>query len=654
MYKTLVPVYNNQRKHSEKHLSLLAEQLINTKTDTAMLTVSRVLRNDAMLRDEVDNLRHTKKYLEERGIKVGIWMAPTMGYGGTGVKSSWDNDADEVYTRIKHLNGDVLYSYCPLDEAFVEDFIHTLKAFCETGVDFILFEDDFTISGGKSFDLGCACPKHMAMYKEMLGKEIDEATLKEALYFGSSNEIRDVWYKCIEKTLVDFATRIEKEIHAEYPNVRIGLSANSASYTLEGVDMPTLARIIAGKNRPFVRMTGAPYWKNALSFATNIEAIRLQAVWNGEDIETVSEGDTFPRPRHWVPARHLEIYDMALRADGNTDGILKYMFDYTSRIDFETGYAARHCRNQHHYEAIDRIFSGKRASGLRVFENMKLYPKSDFVNGYNAKTLCINSHLPTMSQELCVDNSIPTSYGDTDSASIVFGENAHFVNNDILKNGVILDASSAIILHNNGIDVGFKEYEAAPPPSLEYFYAEDDYVATGSDSPGSFYDFKLNDGAEVLSEFIVSDSTLSTPSGDFDGRHYPACYYYENKLGQRFLVYSFIAHTIRVRNGWFRGYFRNYLRQKQLNRSIERLQDRPLPAVCEGNPQLYILCKKDEHSMAVGLWNIYPDEVIDPVIMLDKKYESIEFYNCNGRLEGERVVLDRDIAPYDFAIFTVS
>ena len=653
MYKTIVPIYSHGRRHSKRHLELLVDQLLKTKADMALLTVSRVLRNDATLRDEVESLRCTKEYLEAHKIKVGIWMAPTIGYGGTGAKSPCDNDADEVYTRIKHLNGDTLYAYCPLDEAFVDDFIHTLKAYCGTGIDFILFEDDFTLSGGKSFDIGCACPKHMSMYAKALGYPIDEATLKEALYCGQENEIRDAWYKCTGRTLTDFAAKIEKEIHSEYPNVRIGLSANSASYTLEGVDLPSLAKTISGESKPFVRLTGAPYWKNALSFATNMEAIRLQAVWQGKDVETVSEGDTFPRPRHWIPSKLLEIYDMVLRADGNTDGILKYMFDYTSRIDFETGYAERHCRNQRHYEAIERIFSGKKAVGLRVFENMMQFSKTDFSNGLTAKTLCINSHLPTMSQEICVDNSIPTTYLESDEAAIVFGENAHFVNEEMLNSGVILDASSAIILHNKGIDVGFEKYAPAPPPSVEYFCAEDDYVATGSDNPGSFYDFELDKNADILSEFIVADGVLSTP-GSFDGRRYPACYYYENGLGQRFLVYSFVAHTIRVKNGWFRGYFRNYLRQKQLNRSIERLQSHPLPAICEGNPQLYVLCKRDECSMAVGLWNIYPDEVLDPVIVLDKKYESIEFYNCSGRLEENRVVLDRDIAPYDFAFFTVS
>jgi hypothetical protein len=330
------------------------------------------------------------------------------------------------------------------------------------------------------------------------------------------------------------------------------------------------------------------------------------------------------------------------------------MFDYTSRIDFETGYAQRHCRNKKHYDEINKRFRGKNAVGLRVFERTSLFPFVDFSNGFTLNRLCINSHLPTMSQEMCVDNSIPTTYSsDNSGASIAFGENGHFLTDDIMQKGVILDATSAIILHNKGVDVGFSSYRNVQSPSVEYFREEDDFVATGSDNPGIFYSFDLNEGAETISDFIIADGNLSTPTGDLGGEKYPACYYYENQNGHRFLVYSFVANSVRVKNGWFRGYFRNYLRQNQMIKQIERLQGKPLPAVCPGNPYLYLMCKKDNESMSVGLWNISPDEVIDPVITLDRSYSNIDFYNCNGRLEDNRVLLDNDILPFDFAIFTV-
>ena len=57
--------------------------------------------------------------------------------------------------------------------------------------------------------------------------------------------------------------------------------------------------------------------------------------------------------------------------------------------------------------------------------------------------------------------------------------------------------------------------------------------------------------------------------------------------------------------------------------------------------------------MAVGLWNIFADSVIEPVVELDKEYSEIRFINCSGRLQGKKVCLT-ELAPFVFAGFTVS
>ena len=51
-------------------------------------------------------------------------------------------------------------------------------------------------------------------------------------------------------------------------------------------------------------------------------------------------------------------------------------------------------------------------------------------------------------------------------------------------------------------------------------------------------------------------------------------------------------------------------------------------------------------------YDIYYDEIIDPVIRLDKAYSHLTCINCTGRLEGDRVLLDT-IPPYGFAAFQV-
>jgi hypothetical protein len=63
-------------------------------------------------------------------------------------------------------------------------------------------------------------------------------------------------------------------------------------------------------------------------------------------------------------------------------------------------------------------------------------------------------------------------------------------------------------------------------------------------------------------------------------------------------------------------------------------------------------CKKDESALAVGLWNFFADPVLSPIVQLDGEYSSITCINCDGRVEGNRVILS-DISPFGFAAFEV-
>ena len=98
--------------------------------------------------------------------------------------------------------------------------------------------------------------------------------------------------------------------------------------------------------------------------------------------------------------------------------------------------------------------------------------------------------------------------------------------------------------------------------------------------------------------------------------------------------------------------FRSYARSKQLADSIKWLSGKKLPAYSCGNPDLYIMAKKDETAMSVGLWNCFADPVFDAAIELDEEYKEVEFINCNGKLDGDKVYLS-DIAAYGFAGFEV-
>ena len=82
------------------------------------------------------------------------------------------------------------------------------------------------------------------------------------------------------------------------------------------------------------------------------------------------------------------------------------------------------------------------------------------------------------------------------------------------------------------------------------------------------------------------------------------------------------------------------------------LSGKKLPASAVGNPSLYMQCKEDAESLTVGIWNIFPDPVIDPVVMLGECWNRAQWVNTNGRLEADAAYLE-EIPPYGFAAFTL-
>ena len=650
MYKIWIPVYN--RKFTENQKTSLLHEVRRAEPDVVMLTFARMLRSEKMLREECELFTENKDYFEQNGIKVGAWIAPTVGYGAA---FYGDNDAADVYTHIRGLRQgvDAPGAFCPLDGRFAEDFIHTLTSLAGTGVKEILFEDDFTLAGGKQMnELGCACDKHIKLFCERCGETLTREQIAEKVLTGGKNRYRDLWTALQRETLGGLAGKIEKAVHAVDPGIRMGLCVNGASFESEGDSIDQYERILAGNTRPFMRLTGAPYWKTMITLAPAIEAIRLQSHWCGEDMDLLSEGDTYPRPRHWVPAAYLEAYDMILRADGCTHGILKYMIDYNSTAEYETGYIDRHAANKEIYAEIEKRFAGKKTVGLNIAEYPLKFRERVFDEDNPADVLPVIGSMPTFSQRFLCDNSIPVSYGNEDCPYLAFGENARHLTEKELKNGVITDALGAKILMSRGIDVGITSMERMAVPSSEYYIPYDEYACISVHGGGKFYDMTIKDGAKVVDEFIMSTPGLGVCNAVDGAPRKPACFLYENADGYRFMVYSFIGETVHALHEWAFGLSRNYCRQKQICDGVKWL-GKPLPATCNGNPDLYILCKKDENSMTVGLWNLFADSVLHPVITLDDTYDTVDFYRCGGTMQGDKVYHYNELAPYGFVCFTV-
>ena len=623
MYNVSVPITNRIVKRAGREKILASLKNLNAKR--IFLAQDTYYVDTVKREEELRNLKENCAYLKENGLEVGAW---TLSFSVTG---------NTHFTTMKTLDGFELKDCCPLDEDFRRFVGGYIADIAKTGVDMIMFDDDYRYGFRKG--MNCACDKHLALITEKVGEELTPDTLRLKALSNGKNKYRDALLEVNGESLKAFAREMRAYVDSVNPDIRMGVCSCMSLWDNDGVDSVTITKLLAGNTKPFLRLIGAPYWAAEKNWGNRlqniIELIRMERSWCGDGIEIFSEGDTYPRPRHRTPASYLELYDTALRADGSLDGILKYALDYVSGPDYERGYVKAHTENMEVYAGIDDMFSGKEACGVRVYEAMNKLADMEIPEKV-AGTCAVENAFFSIAARMLSDNSVPSTYAGEGVCGIAFGENVKMVPQEAFKKGLILDVRAAQILMEQGIDTGIASIGKPVDVYEEYFVADDEYVA------GRFSArvCKLADGAEVQSYIHYMDEK-------FDLIKAPGAFYYENKQGHRFMVFTFEAYF----NTEFM--YRSYCRSKQLAEGIKWLSGKALPDYCFGNPDLYLMCKKEKNAMAVGLWNIFADGVNEAVVELDEEYADVRFLNCSGRLEGNKVVLE-EIRPFAFAAFEVS
>ncbi len=642
-YKLSVPIMNHSCD-TDEHRAQFLDMFRRAGVERVFLVMSRYLDPTAPQRaDALALLKNNVRYFHENGIaEVGTWFT-SMGHGV-------ELDHEEAFVgadfpRAVGFNGGVCDdSFCIADPGYRDLIADWVRDMGKCGVDIIQLDDDLSL-GCRPNGIVCTCDYHMGEFARRTGKEWTREELYRAVFCGEANEIRRAWFGLMGESFFDFARALRQKLDTVSPTTRLGFCTVSTSFDSDGVDAGELARVFAGNTKPYLRGIGAPYWETVLGRCISdvIGYQRLERQWlrKYSDIEFYTEGDLYPRPRYRVPGWLVESYDTALRADGSTDGILKYIFDYVQTPTYETGYLERHLRHLPLYDEISCAFNGGKIRGVQIWEQEHLLLDADLPETTPHQV----GHLQTGPQSdavrflnrVCAASSVT----DNEDAVIVMGESARHIPIKLLERGVVLDITAAKLLDARGVDVGIQTLTDAPVPDNEQFPSLDGHEAelvrplTG----GSFWRVELSDRAEVLSHFI---------SG---AERYPAAWYYENADGQRFLVYAFAMASV-DRNSQI---LTSYCRQRQFNAVLPRLQGHAPAAVCEGHPFLYMIAKDHENgARAIGLWNNFDDEMLTPSVVLDRSFARVRFLGgAKGHIEGNTVVFETDIAAHAFGGFVV-
>ncbi|MBR2989282.1 MAG: hypothetical protein IKC64_06140 [Clostridia bacterium] len=670
-YKIVVPAklpLERLESWGEKYVEIAK----NTNAEWFIIT-RNVFGDKARFLQEMDELRQKVQFFAKRGVSVGAWLCPTTGHEGMGLIVG---EEGEKFTRrqVADYSGEkprlIKQAFCPLDEGFKKDFAWKMGVLCQTGATRSLFEDDFRLSGPPITKIACCCELHMDAFSKRINRKVSIEELPSLIYHNDDLSYRKEWMDLKRETMVSFVKALRKEVDKYNPSFRIGISASRLNYDIDGATIQEIARAAAGDTKPFVRLTGAPYWareNNTLS--TVIESNRMQFGWFADsDIEIIAEGDPYPRPRSRIPASYLETFDQILRANGDSDGIYKYMTAQREGPFYEDGYIDFHIKNSELYQKIDQLFDGKKPIGLRPLVTQQklsnarfddLEPFEEFGAYYR-----LDSVVPPESY-LVTSCSVPTSYDECDYPGVAFGENARYLTETELNRGIITDLKGAKILTEKGVDVGLIGYTRVYSNPAEEYFPEDDTGVTicqPSHFPLRFYRAQLRNGAKVISNFRYGDDVLefgnyeATFSVDEKKEDFPACYLYENANGQRFCVYTFVALNVQNRdiyNGFNGDFFVSYCRQNQILSCAEWVGRKKLPAKSPYNPYLYLLCAEGKDSRVIGLWNLWEDEITHPQIVLDEPAKDIAFHLTEGCVDGCTVKLTQPLKPYECAFLEI-
>ena len=628
MYKVSVPIMNATLKRADR--GKVAEQLKRFDASRVFLALPTYTQDKEKREKMLAELEDNCSFFKSLGYEVGAWnWALTM-------------PESNSFTKMKDLSGNSTEHYlCPLDEKFLRFSGEYFADIARTGVQMIMFDDDFRFGLLSKFNQPCCiCEHHLKLICEILGETLTTEELIKKIYTGGRNKYRDAWLEANKMSLEGMARNIRKAVDAVNPDIAIGVCSCTSSWDIDG-GTENIDTVLSPNTKAFRRLIGAPYWATTdlpnCRIQNVVELERMERSWICGGAEIFAEGDTWPRPRNICPSGYLEIFDTALRADGSFDGILKYGLDYVSTAGYELGYADAHERNRELYAAIEKHFGGKTACGVRVYEFQKKVADME-LDESDMKTGVLDNSFFSPAAKILTDNSVPTVYDGGGLCGIAFGDNAWQIGDDEMKNGLILDLRAAKILKKRGIDVGIEEIGAAADKTCEHFLKQNEWIIISA----SAHELKLKDGAEVISKFY----------NDFDCTEgeLPAVYLYRNDNGQKFAVYNFDSRREGVRNN--SGLFRSYARSRQLAGICRWLSGSKLSAHTSGNPDIYVMTKKSEDDMAVGLWNCFADAAYDVEVTLEHAFNNIEFIGCEGRLCGDKVYIDK-IPPFEFAGFVV-
>lgn len=229
--------------------------------------------------------------LRNDDIEVGILVQSLMGHGWFGqmiTKHPW------VFTI--NITGKTVYRHCMLDTNFRQYVSETIRMMAQCHPAFFLVDDDVRLLNNSANGPECFCPLHMKLFNEASPRKMSSDELREYLKQSKWDDpLIKIFEDIREKSLRDFAQLIRDSIDSVDDSISCGYCSGGAEYVMMG----EIARILAGKNRSFLRIHNSNFSegdpKDFITVAYHT-AFCVKAAGKVDDL--LDESDTCPHDRY--------------------------------------------------------------------------------------------------------------------------------------------------------------------------------------------------------------------------------------------------------------------------------------------------------------------------------------------------------------------
>lgn len=406
-------------------------------------TLRRLGRADTAAYERIGRqVAEAKRALAGTGCRIGWWCEPTFVCA--------ESDPGQ---RILDCDGNRSDALCPLDQKVAADYCAKMAAGLRIGHPHIVFiEDDFTLSnhGGMNAMKGCFCPLHLEAYARRVGRRYEAKEI--AGFFrrptAENAPLRKAFADLSRDSLVDFARKIRETVDAVDPKVRVCL-CQSGFVDVDGDSTEAIARALAGKTRPMVRIFGAGYYNENAPSALPVEV--AHAVWSAQhlppDIELIHESDTYPHNRFYNSTLFLES-EIAAAVMAGVSGSYFYGTQYLDDPLEDAGYVAMMRDNRARFGAVRALRAAMRPVGVRA-----VYTPAEVYMVRETSKSAASGMLPTEASFLA-KLGFPMTTTDDAPAAVLFGNTCDVLSDEemssILSGVVLLDAEAAVKLTARG------------------------------------------------------------------------------------------------------------------------------------------------------------------------------------------------------------